>query len=194
MKVVVDRRSWWTEGRVVVVGRVHHGKGMFTLVYLHAASCGPCRATKAVVCVCVPLCVCAPHCSCAPWNVPLCVCAPHCSTPNSLPYISLPRPLAILTVPRARHPPSPCPRALHELRRRRRRYPPCVLGSSRPPYSMFYVPFSAPFSLLLLPFSPSPLSLSRAARKMNRVQFVNTNFASQDVIQRKFDQFLSDLA
>ena len=122
------------------------------------------------------------------------VCVLLTAVPRTLYRISLPRPLAILTVPRARHPPSPCPRALHELRRRRRRYPPCVLGSSRPPYSMFYVPFSAPFSLLLLPFSPSPLSLSRAARKMNRVQFVNTNFASQDVIQRKFDQFLSDLA
>ena len=57
------------------------------------------------------------------------------------------------------------------------------------PYFMFHFLPHFPSS-----FSTSPLSLSRAARKMNRVQFVNTNFASQDVIQRKFDQFLSDLA
>ena len=63
---------------------------------------------------------------------------------------------------------------------------PRVLGSS---YFMFHFLPHFPSA-----FSPSPRSLSRAARKMNRVQFVNTNFASQDVIQRKFDQFLSDLA
>jgi hypothetical protein len=125
------------------------------------------------MCVCVP---CTLYC--------LCVCAPRYNTPNSH-LISLPRPLALLTAP------------VHAI------LPPIALGlrnyygddADATPRVCWVPHILCSISCHISP-PPSPLlpSLSRAARKMNRVQFVNTNFASQDVIQRKFDQFLSDLA
>ena len=40
---------------------------------------------------------------------------------------------------------------------------------------------------------PAAAWLPSAARAMNRVQFISTNFDSSDLIKRKFDQFIVDL-